>query len=116
MPLINTYWKQSSSLPTSMPEPDDDGRWRCAYKQTGVASAPGRLSSSQTAWGSGLNMQNIPEQAKNMFVAPPGWEFSYYDMSQIEARIVAALAHIPKWLDQFEKHVYILERMMHIVR
>jgi uracil-DNA glycosylase family 4 len=81
---------------------DDDGRWRCAYKQTGVASAPGRLSSSQTAWGSGLNMQNIPEQAKNMFIAQPGWEFSYYDMSQIEARIVAALAHIPKWLDQFE--------------
>jgi uracil-DNA glycosylase family 4 len=82
---------------------DDDGRWRCAYKQTGVANAPGRLSSSQTAWGSGLNMQNIPEQAKNMFIAPSGWEFSYYDMSQIEARIVAALAHIPKWLDQFEK-------------
>jgi hypothetical protein len=36
-----------------------------------------------------------------MFVAPPGWEFSYYDMSQIEARIVACLAHIPKWLSQF---------------
>ena len=37
-----------------------------------------------------------------MFIAPPGWEFSYYDMSQIEARIVAALAHIPVWLSQFE--------------
>ncbi len=83
--------------------PDDDGRWRCAYKQTGVQSAPGRLSSSQTAWGSGLNMQNIPEQAKGMFVAPPGWEFSYYDMSQIEARIVAFLADIPVWKQQFEQ-------------
>ena len=82
--------------------PDDDGRWRCAYRQTGVASAPGRLSSSQTAWGSGLNMQNIPEQAKGMFIAPPGWEFSYYDMSQIEARIVAYLADIPTWKQQFE--------------
>ena len=82
---------------------DSDGRWRCAYKQTGVASAPGRLSSSQTAWGTGLNMQNIPEQAKGMFVAPPGWEFSYYDMAQIEARIVAHLANITEWKQQFER-------------
>jgi len=100
---IDDYLSQSKFVSTYInAKPDDDGRWRCAYKQTGVASAPGRLSSSQTAWGSGLNMQNIPEQAKHMFVAPSGWEFSYYDMSQIEARIVAALAHIPKWLEQFE--------------
>lgn len=83
-------------------EPDADGRWRCQYKQTGVASAPGRLSSSQTSWETGLNMQNIPENAKDMFVAPEGWEFSYYDMSQIEARIVAFLADITKWKHQFE--------------
>jgi hypothetical protein len=37
-----------------------------------------------------------------MFVAPPGWEFSYYDMSQIEARIVAHLADISQWKEQFE--------------
>jgi len=100
---IDDYLSQSKFVSTYISaKPDDDGRWRCTYKQTGVASAPGRLSSSQTPWQTGLNMQNIPEQAKNMFVAPAGWEFSYYDMSQIEARIVAALAHIPKWLDQFE--------------
>lgn len=84
-------------------EPDDDGRWRCTYKQTGVASAPGRLSSTQTHWDTGLNMQNIPENAKGMFMAPKGWEFSYFDMSQIEARIVAHEAHIPTWIDQFEQ-------------
>ena len=82
--------------------PDADGRWRCTYKQTGVASAPGRLSSSQTHWGTGLNNQNVPENAKGMFVAPEGWEFSYYDMAQIEARIVAFLADIPVWKEQFE--------------
>jgi uracil-DNA glycosylase family 4 len=81
---------------------DDDGRFRCEYRQTGVASAPGRLSSSQTAWGTGLNLQNIPDRAKDMFVAPDGYEFSYFDMSQIEARIVAYLAHIPEWKEQFE--------------
>jgi hypothetical protein len=48
-------------------------------------------------------MQNIPEGAKGMFVAPQGWEFSYYDMSQIEARIVAYLADIPVWKEQFER-------------
>ena len=84
-------------------KPDTDGRWRCDYKQTGVKDAPGRLSSGQTSWGTGLNYQNVPEQAKPMFIAPPGWEFSYYDMSQIEARIVACLAHIPVWLRQFEE-------------
>jgi DNA polymerase-1 len=100
---IDRYLQEAKFVSTYVnAEPDDDGRWRCAYKQTGVASAPGRLSSSQTAWGSGLNMQNIPENAKGMFVAPPGWEFSYYDMSQIEARIVAYLADITEWKHQFE--------------
>jgi hypothetical protein len=47
-------------------------------------------------------MQNIPENAKDMFVAPDGWEFSYYDMSQIEARFVAYLADITVWKHQFE--------------
>jgi len=101
---IDTYKEQAKFVSTYVgAEPDSDGRWRCTYKQTGVASAPGRLSSSQTHWGSGLNMQNIPENAKDMFIAPPGWEFSYYDMSQIEARIVAYLADIPVWKQQFEQ-------------
>jgi len=82
---------------------DPDGRFRCEYRQTGVASAPGRLSSSQTAWGTGLNLQNIPDRAKDMFVAPTGYEFSYFDMSQIEARIVAYLAEITEWKHQFEQ-------------
>ena len=32
---------------------DEDNRIRCIYNQTGVQEAPGRLSSSQTLWGSG---------------------------------------------------------------
>ena len=100
---IDAYKEQAKFVSTYVgAEPDSDGRWRCTYKQTGVASAPGRLSSSQTHWGTGLNFQNIPENAKDMFIAPPGWEFSYYDMSQIEARIVAYLADIPVWKTQFE--------------
>lgn len=82
---------------------DADNRFRCEYKQTGVMSAPGRLSSATTMWGNGLNMQNIPENAKGMFVADHGYVFSYYDMSQIEARIVAYLANINSWKEQFER-------------
>jgi len=82
---------------------DTDGRFRCEYKQTGVQSAPGRLSSSGTMWGNGLNLQNIPERAKDMFVADEGYNFVYFDMAQIEARYVACFARIELWLEQFER-------------
>jgi hypothetical protein len=36
-------------------------------------------------------------------MAPPGYEFSYFDLSQAEARIVAYVADIPKWKSQFEQ-------------
>ena len=81
---------------------DSDGRFRCEYKQTGTRRLPGRLSSSQVMWGNGLNLQNIPEAAYPMFIADPGFVFSYYDMAQIEARIVAYLAEIDAWKQQFE--------------
>jgi uracil-DNA glycosylase family 4 len=82
---------------------DDDGRFRCEYKQSGVQSAPGRLSSAQTMWGTGLNLQNIPDRAKQMFLIDDGYVASYFDASQIEARIVAYVANIPMWKEQFER-------------
>ena len=83
-------------------EADPDGRYRCAWKQTGVNKAPGRLSSAENGWGTASNMQFQPEAAKPMFVADEGYGFSYFDMSQIEARIVAWLANITRWKEQFE--------------
>ena len=80
---------------------DDDGRIRCEYKQTGVVSAPGRLSSSSTGWGTGTNLQNQPERAHNMFIADEGYEFNYFDLSQAEARVVAYRAVIPEWMEQY---------------
>lgn len=82
---------------------DDDGRVRCEYKQTGVAKAPGRLSSSSTGWGTGTNLQNQPERAHSMFVADEGYEFNYFDLSQAEARVVGWRAPIPSWMEQFER-------------
>lgn len=80
---------------------DPDGRARCEYKQTGVVSAPGRLSSTQTMWGSGTNLQNQPGRAHKMFIADPGYEFSYFDLTQAEAQVVGHRAVIQKWIDQY---------------
>jgi len=80
-----------------------DGRFRCEYKQYGVAKAPGRLSSAQLINGEGGNMQNQPVRARGMYVADPGCVFGYFDLEQAEARVVAYRAKIDKWKQQFEQ-------------
>lgn len=82
---------------------DEDGRARSEYKQTGVQSAPGRLSSAKTLWGSGMNFQNQPDRALPMFIADPNYVFAYFDLSQAEARYVGWDARIWSWIEQFER-------------
>lgn len=77
---------------------DEDGRWRSEWRQWGTQSAPGRLSSAGVLWGSGGNLQNIPSRAKEMFVAPKGYGFVYFDLKQAEAMYVAW-----KWKVRFLK-------------
>lgn len=81
----------------------DDGRMRCDYKQYGVQSAPGRLSSSGLLDGTGINLQNQPPRAREMYKADDGLVFVYFDLAQAEARIVAWRANIPVWIEQFER-------------
>lgn len=68
---------------------DEDGRWRSEWRQWGTQSAPGRLSSASVLWDSGGNLQNIPSRAKEMFIAPKGYGFVYFDLKQAEAMYVA---------------------------
>lgn len=82
---------------------DEDGRMRCEYKQFGTQSAPGRLSSSAVLWGTGGNLQNQPEEAHQQFVADEGYCLVYFDLAQAEARVVAWLARIAKWKEDFER-------------
>lgn len=82
---------------------DEDGRCRSEYKQIGVSSAPGRLSSAATLWGSGTNLQNQPGRAHKLFIADPGYSFSYFDLSQAEARVVGWKYKINSWIEQFEQ-------------
>ena len=68
-----------------------------SISSTGLARAPGRLSSAALIYGEGGNMQNQPVRARSMYVADPGCVLLYFDSSQAEARVVAYRANIPKW-------------------
>lgn len=46
---------------------DHDGRIRCSLNPVGTKN--GRLSSSQTLFGTGMNMQNLPQQFKKFLIA-----------------------------------------------
>lgn len=82
---------------------DEDNRFRTHYTQTGVRTAPGRLSSTATQWGTGSNIQNQPEKSRAMFIAPEGYCFVYIDGSQAEAHYVGWRARIISWIEDFEK-------------
>ncbi len=78
---------------------DSDGRMRCSFDVTGTRS--GRLSSRGSLSGSGTNLQNIPIEMREMFIADDGCVFVTRDFSQAEARVVAALANDEYLLELF---------------
>lgn len=86
---------------------DPDNRFRMVWKQQGVTKAPGRLSSAGNLWGTASNVQNQPTRAQPFFIADHNGKVStvkfYADGSQAEARVVAYLADIPKWKEDFER-------------
>lgn len=91
--LLSTY---IDTLPTLA---DTDGRVHTTLNQ--AIAATGRLSSSDP------NLQNIPvrtelgRKIRRAFVASKGMELVACDYSQVELRVVAALAKDKKMLDAF---------------
>lgn len=85
---------------------DADDRMRCAFDVTGTRS--GRLSSRQSIYGSGTNLQNIPSRKpegqaiRRMFIPDPGMVFVYRNYSQAEARVVAHLARCDRLIELFD--------------
>lgn len=76
---------------------DIDGRLRCSFNIAGTETY--RFSSSQNAFGSGLNLQNIPSgggdgielelpNVRTLFVPDPGHTFFDIDLSSADLRIV----------------------------
>lgn len=91
--LIGTYLSNNVS---------EDGRIRCSYMIGGTDT--GRLSSRESLFGSGTNLQNIPKGVcRKMFVPDEGKVFIEADMSQAEARVVAYLAEEERLIDLFNK-------------
>lgn len=75
---------------------DHDGKMRCSFNIGGTETY--RFSSSKNAFGSGLNLQNIPNgggdsnlelpNVRTLFCPRPGWEFFDIDLSAADLRIV----------------------------
>ena len=67
-------------------EIDGDGRFRTSYNIAGTET--GRPSSSENAFGTGGNAQNIAPGLRHVFVADRGYKLAVIDLEQVEARDV----------------------------
>lgn len=75
---------------------DPDGRCRCSYNASGTIT--GRIASSKTLFGTGMDLHNIPkgytpgsESTRHLYIASPGCSFVIGDLRQAEAMVVAWL-------------------------
>lgn len=66
---------------------DDDGRFRTSINPRGTKF--GRISTSQTIFGTGMNMQNLPPAFKKFLVPDPGYLMFEMDKRQAEWVVVA---------------------------
>jgi DNA polymerase I len=98
---IQEYRSLGVFLSTFVTTPlDTDGRMRCSYNICGTESY--RLSSSENAFGTGGNLQNIPAggdagedsdlqlpNVRQLYVPDPGFTIFDTDLSKADLRIVA---------------------------
>lgn len=110
LPLILKHREAQKILSTYLrAELDPDGRMRCSYiiggtKEGKGGTKTGRLSSRETPFGTGTNLQNIPRGiVRELFVPDPGCVFVQADLSQAEARVVAYLAGEDRLIRVFEE-------------
>jgi len=90
--LIGTYLND---------EGKPDGRMRCSYIIGGTET--GRLSSRESVFGTGTNLQNVPPGVcRKMFIPDDGMLLMEPDLSQAEARVVAYLAEEERMIEVFE--------------
>lgn len=95
--MIVQYRKIQKLLSTYVrPKIDEDNRIRCSYNPSGTIT--GRISSSKTIWGTGMDLHNIPkghvrgsENTRHLYIAAPGNVFVVGDLKQAEAMVVAWL-------------------------
>jgi DNA polymerase I-like protein with 3'-5' exonuclease and polymerase domains len=95
---------------------DKDNRLRCSYNPRGTKF--GRLSSSMTVFGTGMNMQNLPPTFSGFLVADPGGLFIELDLAQAEWVIVAYDSGDASMINAIEQgldpHAYTASQMFKI--
>jgi len=79
---------------------DNDGRIRCSYNPVGTKFS--RISSSKNIFGTGMNMQNIPDELLKYFIVDDGYIYYSPDLSQAENRIVAYVGDVIPMIEAFE--------------
>ena len=82
-------------------EIEQDGRMRTFYNISGTTT--GRLSSGENIWGRGTNLQNIPRELRDIFVADDGFVLWQADGMQAEDRVVAYLSGEPVLINAYAK-------------
>ena len=76
---------------------DEDKRFRCSYNPRGTKT--GRLSSSKTVFGTGMNHQNLPLEFRSFMVPDQGKIFIEMDKRQSEWVITAYLCGDKNMID-----------------
>lgn len=95
---------------------DVDKRLRCSYNPAGTETF--RFSSSENAFGNGLNLQNIPKgdrqkgpyelpNIRDIFIPDAGFTFFDIDLSSADAQVVAAEANDPTMKQLFREGIKI---------
>ena len=82
---------------------DSDGRLRSSFNPVGTTS--GRLSSSKTIFGTGMNTQNMPDSFRRFLLVDKGYMGYQLDLSQAENRVVAYIAPDPLMIEAFESGI-----------
>lgn len=80
---------------------DPDNRLRCAFNPVGTKT--GRLSSGETIFETGTNLQNQPPEMKQLMLFDEGYVGYNIDLSQAENRIVAYVGPVPEMIQAFEE-------------
>ena len=92
--MIGTYYEMTF---------DEDNRLRCSMNPIGTKT--GRLSSRQTIYGTGGNLQNLPYDMREFLIADTDYIAYKIDLAQAENRIVAYIAPEPAMIKAFEDGV-----------
>jgi DNA polymerase I-like protein with 3'-5' exonuclease and polymerase domains/uracil-DNA glycosylase len=95
---------------------DSDKRLRCSFNMAGTST--GRLSSSETIFGTGTNMQNLPKTFKEFLIADPGYVIVEVDKSQAEWVATAYVAGDGRMIEAVESgidaHIHTANLMFNI--